>query len=213
MIRLYDYFRSSASFRVRIALNLKKLDYEIIPIHLLNNGGEQFSEKYQAINPQNLVPSLDDGGRVLTQSMAIIEYLDEVHPSPALLPRDAYEKAWVRSVALSLVADTHPLNNLRVLNYLTQEFHISDDQKRKWYQHWVKKELSALEKKLVSDNLTGDFCLGDHPTLADICLIPQLYNAVRFNCDLTGYPTLIRIDTNCKKIPAFIKAFPNEPAA
>lgn len=211
MLKLYDYYRSSASFRVRIALNLKQLDYRIIPIHLVNNGGEQHGENYQAINPQCLIPSLDVDNRVLTQSLAIIEYLDEVHPKPALLPNTAYEKALVRSYANLIAADIHPLNNLRVLNYLTDELQASDDQKNAWYQHWISSGLAALEKLIVNHNLSGDFCFGFVPTIADICLVPQLYNARRFHCDLKPYPNLVRIDANCRKIHAFEYAFPKEP--
>jgi maleylacetoacetate isomerase len=211
MLKLYDYFRSSACYRVRIALNLKELDYQIIPVHLINNGGEQFSETYQSINPQSLVPSLYDGDKILTQSFAIIEYLDEVYRAPALLPNDPYKKALVKAFALSIVSDIHPLNNLRVLTYLKQEFNISEEQKKAWYQHWITKGFSALEKKLTTHNLSGDFCFGDHPSIADICLVPQIYNAKRFDCDLSLCPTLMRIDANCQKLPAFIHALPVEP--
>lgn len=208
MLILYDYYRSSACFRVRIALNLKGLDYQPIPVHLTNDGGEQNSEAYQKLNPQSLVPLLLNGKKLLTQSLAIIEYIDELHPLPALLPKDPYEKALVRAFAFSIAADIHPLNNLRVLKYLTNELHISEEQKNKWYQHWVCKGLHALEKELANYNLTGEFCFGDKPTLADICLIPQLYNARRYACSLEEMPTLVRIETNCKKYPAFIDAYP-----
>lgn len=210
MLTLYDYFRSSASFRVRIALNLKGLDYQIIPIHLVNNGGEQFLENYQKINPQSLVPSLQDGDMILTQSLAIIEYLNETHPSPSLLPKSPYEKALVRSFALSIAAEMHPLNNLRVLKYLTDDLKISEEQKNQWYHHWIAKGLSALENRLITHNLTGHFCFYNQPTLADICLVPQMYNARRFNCDLSLYPTIVRIDANCQKHPAFMQAWPME---
>lgn len=211
MLTLYDYYRSSACYRVRIALNLKRLDYHIIPIHLINNNGEQFSEHYHQINPQHLVPSFSDNGNLLTQSIAIIEYLDEIHPEPALLPDDVYLKALVRSFALTIAADIHPLNNLRVLKYLKNEFDLSDDKKNKWYQHWIHEGLSALESLLTKHRYTKEFCFGDSPTLADICLIPQLYNAKRFQCDLSSYPTLIRIDQHCLNHPDFIKAMPVEP--
>lgn len=210
MLKLYDYFRSSASFRVRIALNLKGLEYEKIPIHLVNNGGEQFSASYQAINPQNLVPVLQDGNKTVTQSLAIIEYLDETHPTPPLLPNDSYLKAIARSIALSISADIHPLNNLRVLKYLSNELHITEEQKNQWYQHWVDKGLSALEKQLTQLNISGDFCIGNSVTLADICLVPQLFNARRFHCDISAYPTLTRIDANCQKLAAFTQAWPSE---
>lgn len=212
-LKLWDYFRSSACFRVRIALNLKGLDYETIAIHLLNQGGEQFLPDYQKVNPQSLVPSLQDGNNLITQSVAIIEYLDELHPSPALLPKDLYEKALVRSFALSIVADIHPLNNLRVLTYLTNNLHVSEEQKNQWYQHWIGKGFTALEKKLLQSNRVGNFCFGNQPTLADICLAPQMVNARRFHCDLSSYPTLVKIDANYQKHPAFVKAYPAESVA
>lgn len=210
MLKLYDYPRSSASFRVRIALNLKNLNYQAIPIHLLNNGGEQYSAEYQAINPQCLVPTLQDGDKIITQSLAIIEYLDELHPTPNLLPHDPEQKALVRAFALSIAADLHPINNLRVLKYLTQELNLSEQQKNKWYQHWVATGLSALEQKLATSKSTGKYCFGDTPTLADVVLIPQMYNARRFACDTSAYPTLNRIDTYCQAQEAFKAAWPQE---
>lgn len=210
MLKLYDYFRSSASFRVRIALNLKGLDYQALPVHLVNNGGEQFSESYQQINPQCLVPALQDGNIILTQSLAIIEYLEETHPSPSLLATSPFENALIRSFALTIAADMHPLNNLRVLKYLSSEFKISEEQKTRWYHHWMEKGLTALEKQLNIHQSAGHFCFGDSPTLADVCLIPQMYNARRFACDLHLYPTLVRIDENCQKHKAFISARPAE---
>lgn len=211
MLKLYDYFRSSASYRVRIALNLKNLGYDAIPVHLINDGGQQFSPQYQKINPQSLVPSLDDHGRILTQSLAIIEYLDETHPQPALLPTDAYEKARVRAFAYTIAADIHPINNLRVLKYLTGEFKISEEQKTKWIQHWIAAGFSALEKSLTASNKQHDFAFGESPSLADICLVPQMFNAQRFHCDLSPYPTLVRINNNCQKLSAFTDAQPVEP--
>lgn len=214
MLTLYDYFRSSACFRVRIALNLKEIDYQTIPIHLLNHGGEQFSEAYQKINPQSLVPALLlDDKHILTQSLAIIEYLNETHPLPRLLPSHPYEKALARSFALSIAADIHPLNNLRVLTYLKNELGVTDEQKSQWYKHWIEKGLSALEKQLTSHQFSGDFCFGNQPTLADVCLVPQLHNARRFSCDIQAYPTLVRIDANCQQLSAFTQAFPIEATA
>lgn len=213
MLKLYDYFRSSACFRVRIALNIKNIDYDLEQIHLVNNGGEQFSPEYLKINPHSLVPTLQDDNKILTQSLAIIEYLDEIHPSPPLLPNDAYQKALVRAFALSIAADLHPLNNLRVLTYLKNEFSISDEQKNKWYQHWMAKGLAGLESQLTRLNHKTIFCFGNTPTLADICLVPQMYNARRFNCDLSNYPTLVRIDEACQALPAFSKASPVETVA
>lgn len=212
MLTLYDYYRSSASFRVRIALNLKGLDYQTIPIHLTHQGGEQHSDAYDKINAQHLVPSLNDNEHIITQSLAIIEYLNEIHPSPALLPQDPYEKALVRAFALSIAADLHPLNNLRVLNYLTHSLNVTQDKKNEWYQHWIATGLSALEKQLHTHSVTGDFCFGHQPTLADICLVPQLYNARRFACDLTPYPRLVSIDAHCQKLAAFTAAWPTETA-
>tara|TARA_R110000868_G_scaffold53661_6_gene168119 strand:+ start:1895 stop:2536 length:642 start_codon:yes stop_codon:yes gene_type:complete len=210
MLKLYDYFRSSASYRVRIALNLKGLKYEAVPVHLVNNGGEQHSLDYQTINPQSLVPALDDHGKILTQSLAIIEYLDEMHPEVPLLPKEPYLKAKVRAFALAIAADTHPVNNLRVTQYLTREFNISAEQKLAWYHHFIMLGLSALEKQLVTSTTLGNFCFGDHPSLADICLIPQLYNAKRFDCDLSSCPTLNNIDKHCQTLNAFNDARPME---
>lgn len=211
MLKLYDYFRSSASFRVRIALNLKKLDYTCIPVHLINNGGEQHADAYMKINPQKLVPSLVSDNHVLTQSLAIIEYLDDTYPDPPLFPVDNYKKALVKSFALSIAADLHPLNNLRVLNYLTNNLQISDAQKTAWHHHWTKITFGALETQLNSQATTSKYCFGNEPTLADICLVPQMFNARRFNCDLSTYPTLVRIDETCQQLDAVAKAWPTEP--
>ncbi len=208
MIELYNYYRSSASFRVRIALNLKGIEYKDIPIHLVNNGGEQHSPEYTTLNPQQLVPAYKDGNRIITQSLAIIEYLNEIYPTPALLPHDPFNKAKVRAFSLAIAADLHPLNNLRVLQYLTKNLNLSEDQKNSWYHHWIHKTFSALEKQLsLNDN---DYCFGDAPGLADIMLVPQMYNARRFACDTNPYPTLTRIDAHCQKHPAFQKAWPKE---
>lgn len=208
MIQLYNYYRSTASFRVRIALNLKQLEYQAIPVNLLNH--EQQLPEYKSINPQGLVPTLKIDNKIITQSLAIIEYLDDVYPNPPLLPHDAYQKAHVRAFALTIAAEIHPLNNLGVLQFLTQKMQLSEEQKNTWYQQWVAKGLTALENTLATQNHTDDFCFGTTPTLADICLIPQLYNARRFHCDISHYPTLIKIDANCQKHPAFVKACPVE---
>ena len=207
MLTLYDYYRSSASFRVRIALNLKGLQYKTIPIHLINQGGEQHSDAYHKINPHHLVPVLQDENKQLTQSLAIIEYLNECHPAPPLLPADAYERALVRAFALSIAADIHPINNLRVMNYLSHDLHITAAQKSGWIKHWVNRGLLALETQLTTFNCARTYCFGDQPTLADICLVPQLFNARRFECDLHLYPTLVRIDQTCQAHPAFSKAW------
>lgn len=213
MLRLFDYFRSSACYRVRIALNLKELDYELVPVHLIKNGGEQHSHYYQAINPQALVPALEHKGQIITQSLAIIEYLEDLYPEPALIPTNPFSKAYVKAIALTIAADTHPLNNLRVLNYLTQTLQVNEEQKTAWYHHWLKTTFDALEKKIKSSELAGDFCYGDIPTLADVCLIPQLFNAHRFNFDLTPYTTLKRIENNCQHVEAFADAVPMETPA
>lgn len=211
MLKLYDYYRSSAAYRVRIALNLKDCHYERHAIHLLKDGGQQFSEEYKRINPLSLVPSLQDGNFVVTESLAIIEYINEKYPTPPLLPDNIEDKARVRAFALTIVADTHPLCNLRVNNYLVNEFHISEDQKKQWIQHWITSGLTALEAQLTANKTAGKYCFGDTPTLADICLIPQLYSAKRFACDLSPYPTLTRVEKNCIELPAFIDAYPVEP--
>jgi len=209
MLTLYDYFRSSASFRVRIGLNLKNVPYDLVPIHLTKNGGEQHSTHYDVINPHHLVPALQHDNQVMSQSMAILEYLEECYPLPPLLPDDPFLRAKVRAFALSIVADIHPLNNLRVLRYLTTEFAISEDEKAAWYQHWIHLGLQGLEVQLSKEGATP-FAFGELPTLADICLIPQLYNARRFNCVLDAYPRLLAIDAHCQQLPAFQAAFPNE---
>lgn len=213
MLTLYDYFRSSACFRVRIALHLKNIPFEISTVHLLNQGGEHLLPAYTAINELQLIPSLDDHGNIITQSLAIIEYLEECYPNPPLLPNLPLDRAKVRAFALSIIADTHPLNNLRVLKYLQNEFHVTDENKTTWYHHWIAKCFNALENQLNKEPHRYDFCFGQTPSLADICLIPQWFNAVRFKCDLTPYPTLERIYHHCKTIPAFIAAFPEEATA
>jgi maleylacetoacetate isomerase len=211
MLKLYDYFRSSACFRVRIALNLKKIPYEKIPIHLINNGGEQHSNAYQAINPQALVPTLQDHQDYFTQSLAIIEYLNDIYPEPPLLPADVKVKAMVRSFALTIAADMHPLNNLRVLNYLQQQLHITEEQKTAWYQHWMHLGLQALEARLqTQSHHRYHFTFGNDPSLADICLVQQLYNARRFHCDISAFPELQRVDEHCQTHPAFQAAWPVE---
>ena len=207
-MKLHTYFRSSAAYRVRIALNLKGLPYETVPVHLTRGGGEQRAPGYRKLNPQALVPVLEDGGLVLTQSLAIIEYLDEVHPQVPLLPQDPAGRARVRALALAVACEVHPLNNLRVLNYLTGPLGLSDDAKRTWYCHWIAEGLGALEASLAADRATGRFCHGDAPGLADCCLVPQLANARRFKCDVAPYPTLLRIEENCQTLEAFKRAAP-----
>ena len=206
MIKLYNYFRSSAAYRVRIALNLKALPFEYIPVHLTK--GEQRNEAYLALNAQALVPTLVDDAITLPQSLAIIEYLDERYPRPPLLPATPAERARVRAIALAIACDIHPLNNLRVLQYLTGTLGVSDDAKNAWYRHWIDIGLSALEKQLAGDAATGAYCHGAAPTLADICLVPQLANARRFGIALDAYPTLLRIDANCAQLAPFTAALP-----
>ena len=209
MIKLYSYFRSSAAFRVRIALNLKGVPHEIVPIHLLKGGGEQFGEQYVRINPLSLIPALEDSGQVLFQSLAIIEYLEERYPEPALLPSDPLSRAYVRSVALSIACDIHPLNNLRVLRYLVRELGVSDQDKDLWYRHWVELGLGQLERVVVSSGRAGRFALGDKVTIADLAIVPQLFNARRFNCDLAKAPTLNGIADRCLQLDAFMRAEPS----
>ena len=213
-MKLYTFFRSSASYRVRIALNLKGLDCEQIPIHLRRGGGEQFSPGYKEKNPQALVPALEDGGRVLTQSLAIIEYLEERNPSPPLLPKEPADRALVRAMALAIACEVHPIQNLRVLNYLKSEFKLGDAETNRWAQHWIALGFAALEEMVRAAPTRGKFCFGDAPTLADLCLVPQFSNARRFGCDLSAYPILVRIDAHCATLPAFAKAAPeNQPDA
>lgn len=218
-LTLYTYFRSSAAFRVRIALNLKGLDVDMVPVHLVRKGGEQLGEEYRRINPESLVPALvdgedDNGQQVLTQSLAIIEYLDEMYPDPPLLPAAPLDRAYVRSIALAIACDIHPLNNLRVLRYLVRELKVSEEAKDAWYRHWCEQGLAALETKISADGRAGRFCLGDTPTLADVCLVPQIFNARRLDCDLSAMPTLLRIAGNCAQHDAFVQAEPaNQPDA
>ena len=207
-MRLYTYFRSSAAYRVRIALNLKGLAWEAASVHLVRGGGEQHQPDYRALNPNGLVPALDDHGLLLTQSLAIIEYLDETHPEPALLPGDAVARARIRAIAQTISCDVHPINNLRVLQYLTRELGASDAQKTAWYRHWTELGLEAVEAMLAGDAHTGVFCHGDTPTLADCCLVPQVFNARRFGCDLSAMQTLLRIVERCEAIEAFRLAAP-----
>ena len=212
-LTLYTYFRSSAAYRVRITLNLKQLEYESAFIHLMKDGGQQRSEEYQHINPQMLIPSLKlETDDVLHQSLAIIEYLDETYPQAPLLPGNALQRAHIRAFALSICCDIHPLNNLRVLGYLRDALTISENQRTTWYQHWITQGFTALEKKLQRIPRNGPFCFGRTPTLADICLIPQVYNAIRFECDLNPYPLIQDINHHCLTLDAFKHAAPEMQA-
>jgi maleylacetoacetate isomerase len=205
---LYDYWRSSAAYRVRIALNLKGLSYESRQVHLIRDGGEQHAADYQAINPQQLVPALLDGERVITQSLAIMEYLDETHPETALLPADARGRARVRALAMTVASDAHPIGNLRVLQYLQSQLNVDELQRVEWSRHWIAVSFSALETMLAGNAATGRYCHGDVPGMADACLVPQFYNALRWKLSLEEYPTLQRIYGECNALEAFQRAAP-----
>jgi maleylacetoacetate isomerase len=208
MLTLHSYFRSSASYRVRIALNLKGLPYHYAPVHLLKDGGQQHSNDYQRVNPARLVPTLVDDGHAIGQSLAIIEYLDETHPEPALMPRDPLGRARVRALAQSVACEIHPLNNLRVLQYLDNDLQVNESTKATWYRHWITLGFTAIEAMLASDPATGVFCHGDTPGLADCCLIPQIANSRRFDTPLDAFPTIRRIEQACLALDAFAKAAP-----
>jgi maleylacetoacetate isomerase len=211
---LHNYFRSSAAYRVRIALNLKGLPYESHFVHLTRAGGEQFSDAFRALNPQQLIPALQADDHVITQSLAIIEYLNEVQPTPPLLPigPQYVERAHVRALALAIACDIHPLNNLRVLKAITRDLGASDTQKSAWIANWIGTGFAAIETELARSPYTGTYCHGELPGLADCCLVPQVFSALRFNVDLTPYPTIVRIDAACNALEAFIAAHPkNQP--
>lgn len=211
---LYGYFRSSAAFRLRIALNLKGLQAEHRFVHLLKDGGQQFAPEYERLNPQHLVPTLVHNGHALRQSLAIIEYLDEVFPEPPLLPSDPLGRARVRAIACAVACDIHPLNNLRMRKYLHKQLARSESEIRDWQVHWIALGFTALEAMLANSEYTGRFCHGDAPTLADICVIPQMTNAHALEMDLSSYPTLTRIEQAALALPAFTNALPkNQPDA
>lgn len=207
-MQLYSYYRSTAAYRVRIALNIKGLDYEIIPVNLLKEDGEQFSAAYKAINPQSRVPTLIDGKNTLMQSPAILEYLEECYPEPGILPADPVVRAKLRAIANIIACDIHPLNNAGVLKYLKSDMKVTDEQKDAWYKHWVALGFTAIERMLQSDPDVGRCVYGDEPTLTDLVLIPQVYNAHRFNCPMENYPTIARINEYCLGLPAFAEARP-----
>ena len=209
-MKLYTYFRSSAAFRVRIALNLKGIEYEAVPVHLVKGGGEQTHAAYRAVNPSRLVPALEDGELTVTQSMAMIEYLDETHPEVPLMPADAAGRARVRALSQMIACDIHPIDNLRVLRYLTQKLNVSEADKNEWYRHWIREGFEGLEAHLARDAATGRFCHGDSPTMADCLLVPQVFNAQRFDVDLTPYPTIELIHGACMELPAFQAAHPSK---
>jgi maleylacetoacetate isomerase len=205
-MKLYSYFRSSAAYRVRIALNLKELSYETESIHLVKN--EQQMDRYKTLNPSQLVPTLIDEDHVFLQSMSILEYLEEQYPTKALLPKNLVERAKVRAFSQAIACDIHPLNNLRVLKYLNHELAITDQQKNDWYTHWVIEGFKSLEHQLQHSN--GQFCFGTKPTFADCCLIPQVYNAKRFKIDLSAFPKIESIYLHCLTLPAFLHASPEQ---
>jgi maleylacetoacetate isomerase len=209
-VRLYSYFRSSAAYRVRIALNLKSLTYEMIPVHLVKGGGQNKTPEYRAINPQMRVPALAlSDSDVLVQSLAIIEWLDERYPTPRLVPSDAFERARVRSIAYLIACEIHPLNNLRVLQHLKHALGQSEEGINAWYKHWIADGLSKVEAELARP-ATGKFSHGDAPSLADCCLVPQIFNAKRYSSDLAPYPSTLRVFEECMKLEAFDRAQPSK---
>ncbi|MDZ4868225.1 MAG: maleylacetoacetate isomerase [Alphaproteobacteria bacterium] len=209
-MKLYDYAYSSAGYRARIALNLKGLAYDRSVINLIKDGGQQHSAAYKAINPHELIPALEVDGTTLGQSLAIIEYLDETYPVPPLLPSYPVEKARVRQIAYAIACDMHPINNQRVRQHLKALGHSDEEILSKWYSHWIAVGFAALETQLSTSKMTGAFCHGDTPTLADICLVPQMANAYRFKVPVDAFPTLVRIDKTCRALPAFAAAAPEK---
>lgn len=211
-MELFTYFRSSAAYRVRIALNLKQLEADLHPVHLVRN--EQQSLRYRQLNPLGRVPTFVDNGIPITQSLAIIEYLEEIHPNPPLLPTDEADRAWIRSLALTVACDIHPLNNLGVLRYLENELGLDEAARVHWIRHWIGQGFNALEEVLSRDPRVKRFCYGDRVTMADVFLVPQVFNAERFGVDMALYPTIARINAACMALDAFIKAAPaNQPDA
>lgn len=205
-MKLYGYWRSSAAYRVRIALHLKEIEFESIPVHLVKNGGEQHAAEYVDLNPTHLVPTLVDGDFSLNQSLAIIDYLDAKFPQQPLYPNSLQEKTLVQALTLDIACEIHPVNNLRIQQYLVNELDVSDDKKLQWSHHWMATGFAAVEKKLA--DTAGKYCFGDQVTVADLTLVPQVYNAVRFKLDMTPYPLITQIVSNCEQLPAFIKALP-----
>lgn len=212
MMKLYSYFRSSTSYRTRIALNLKGLDYDIIPVHLLRDGGEQYKPDYKAINPQCAVPTLEDDGFALGQSLAIIEYLDEKYPEPRLIFGDAQTRARIRQVAQAISCEIHAVNNLHILQYLTGQMGLSDDRKKEWYAHWCRHGMAQVEELLEQIGANGPFCMGDQVSMADTCLVAQLYNLRRFNVPFDDFKRVSAIEAHCLTLDAFKQAAPeNQP--
>ena len=207
-IALYTYCKSSAAYRIRIALHYKEIPYHAHYVSLINNGGENYSPEYTSMNPQAMVPTLKVAEETLTQSMAILEYLEETFSDPPLLPQSPIARATARSYAQMVACDIHPLNNLRVLQYLEDPLQQSQDNRTTWYQHWIYEGFDAMERRLTTNALTGDYCIGNHPSVADVCLIPQVYNALRYHCEMTRFPTIKRIYDHCLTLDAFKSAAP-----
>lgn len=210
LLRLYSYWRSSAAYRVRIGLNLKGLSYDLVPVHLVRDGGQQHQPDYAKLNPQHLVPTLMHGGRVMRQSLAILEYLDESWPERPLLPASARDRARVRALSQLVAADIHPLNNLRVIRFFEDEWMVPPVERDAWVRHWIVEGFQAMETLLADDLVTGAFCHGEAPGMADCCLVPQVYNARRFGVDMKAYPTISRIERACLALPAFHQASPEQ---
>ncbi len=207
-MKLYTFFRSSASFRVRIALNHKGLKYEHAGVSLPK--GEHLEAGYKSVNAQGLVPALEDGGRLLTQSLPIIEYLDEVHPGPKLLPADPIDRAYVRALSQTIACEIHPLNNLRTRKYISKTYKLDEEGVNIWYRHWIAEGFQMLESFLAQERKHGKHCFRDQVTMADCCLVPQVFNAIAYKCDLKPYPTVTRIHETCMKLEAFIQAQPSK---
>ena len=207
-MKLYTFFRSSASFRVRIAMNHKGLKYDPGLVSLPK--GEHLEAKYKSVNSQGLVPALDDAGHILTQSLAIMEYLDEVHPVPKLLPSDPLDRAYVRALSQIVACEIHPLNNLRTLKYIRRAYKLDEEGVNAWYRHWIAEGFGMMESFLADNGKSGRFCFRDQVTMADCCLVPQVFNAQRYNCDLKRYPTAMRIHEACMKLEPFIQAQPSK---
>ena len=206
-MKLYTYFRSSASYRVRIALAYKGLAHDAAYVSLPKK--EHHADAFRAVNPQALLPALEDGGRVLIQSLAIMEYLDETHPEPPLLPKAPLDRAYVRAVAQIVACEMHPLNNLRTLRYVKHSYKLDDDGVNTWYRYWIADVFAMLESYLAREGRAGRYCYGDMVTIADCCLIPQVFNAQRYECDLAPYPTIVRIFGECMKLDAFASTQPS----